>query len=258
MKVYLRMIIAVAAAAMVIGCASSKEILYFQDIDEVQLKPLTTEYEAIIKKDDRLTIVVSGADKTVTAPYNLTLSELGNNGYSTNPEQSTLSYLVDPEGNIDFPILGKIHVEGMTRNELVGYLAGEIGKDVKDPIVYVSFRNYKITVLGEVRSPGTFIIDSEKINVLQALGQAGDLNLTAQREGILLLREVNGQLEHHVIDLKNSDILQSPYFYLQQNDIIYVPPSATRVATATTATGIWSTVLSSITTLIAVISLITR
>ena len=260
MKDFYHLLLAIASAAMVVGCATSREILYFQDIDEVQLKQLATEYEAIIKKDDRLTIVVSGPDKTVTGPYNLTLSELGTGGggYSSNPEQSTLSYLVDPDGNIDFPILGKIHVEGMTRNQLVNYLTREIGKDVKDPIVYVSFRNYKITVLGEVRSPGTFTIDSEKINVLQALGRAGDLNLTAQREGILLLREVDGKLEHHAIDLKNSDILQSPYFYLQQNDILYVPPSATRVATATTATGIWSTILSSITTVIAVISLITR
>lgn len=258
-KILVHLILAACVAAMAVGCTTSKEILYFQDIDEVQLKQLTTEYEAVIKKDDRLTIVVSGPDKTVTAPYNLTLNELGpNGGYSTNPESSTLSYLVDPDGNIDFPILGKIHVEGMTRNQLVSYLTEEIGKDVKDPIVYVSFRNYKITVLGEVRSPGTYTIDSEKINILQALGKAGDLNLTAQREGILLLREVNGKQEHYTIDLKSSDILQSPYFYLQQNDVLYIPPSATRVATATTATGIWSTVLSSITTAIAVISLLTR
>lgn len=258
-KILVHLILAASVAAMAVGCTTSKEILYFQDIDEVQLKQLTTEYEAVIKKDDRLTIVVSGPDKTVTAPYNLTLSELGTGGGSYgNPEQITLSYLVDPDGNIDFPILGKIHVEGMTRNQLVSYLTDEIGKDVKDPIVYVSFRNYKITVLGEVRSPGTYTIDSEKINILQALGRAGDLNLTAQREGILLLREVNGKQEHYTINLKNSDILQSPYFYLQQNDVLYVPPSATRVATATTATGIWSTVLSSITTAIAVISLLTR
>lgn len=257
-KILVHLILAASAAAMAVGCTTSKEILYFQDIDEVQLKELTTEYEAIIKKDDRLSIIVSGPDKTVTSPYNLTLSESSTSSYGLNPEQSTLGYLVDPDGNIDFPILGKIHVEGMTRNQLVNYLTAEIGKDVKDPIVYIAFKNYKITVLGEVRSPGTYTIDSEKINILQALGRAGDLNLTAQREGILLLREVNGKQEHYTINLKNSDILQSPYFYLQQNDVIYVPPSATRVATATTATGIWSTVLSSITTAIAVISLLTR
>ena len=240
------------------SCTTSKDILYFQDINEVQLSQLTKEYEAVIKKDDRLTIVVSGPDKTVTAPYNLTLSEMTGTGggYSTNPEQATLSYLVDSEGNIDFPILGRIHVEGMTRNQLVNYLRDEIGKDVKDPVVYVSFKNYKITVLGEVRNPGTYTMDSEKINILQALGKAGDLNLTAQREGILLIREVDGRQKHYTIDLKSSELLQSPYFYLQQNDVIYVPASASRVATATTATGIWSIILSSVTTALAVISMI--
>lgn len=237
------------------GCTSSKEILYFQNIDDAELKPLNTEYEAVIKKDDRLTIVVSGPDKLVCAPYNLTLNEISATGssMSANPETATLSYLVDSNGDIDFPILGKIHVEGMTRNDLVNYLTEEIGKDVKEPIVYVSFRNYKITVLGEVRNPGTYTIESEKINILQALGRAGDLNLTAQRNDILLLREVDGVLTHHRIDLRDKDILESPYFYLQQNDVLYVSPSATRVATATTATGIWSVILSSITTMIAII-----
>ena len=253
----------VSMAAVVVGlsgCASSKQIMYFQNIDDAVLESLNTAYEAVIKKDDRLTIVVSGPDKLVCAPYNLTLNELGtgNGGTSTNPETATLSYLVDSEGNIDFPILGKIHVEGMTRNDLVNYLTAEIGKDVKEPIVYVSFRNYKITVLGEVRNPGTYTIDSEKITILQALGKAGDLNLTAQRNDILLLREVDGVLTHHRIDLRDKKILESPYYFLQQNDVLYVMPSPTRVATATTATGIWSVMLSSVTTLIAVISLIRK
>ena len=247
-------------AALLTGCTSSKEIIYFQNLDDAELKPLASDYEAVIKKDDRLTIVVSGPDKTVCAPYNLTLNEMSatNGSMSANPEQATLSYLVDPNGDIEFPILGKIHVEGMTRNQLVNYLTEEIGKDVKDPIVYVSFRNYKFTVLGEVRTPGTYTIDSEKFNILQALGRAGDLNLTAQRENILLLREVDGVLTHHRIDLRDKDILESPYFYLQQNDVIYVLPSPTRVATATTATGIWSVILSSITTMIAIIGFLSK
>ena len=253
-----QLVLVAALSCLAVSCATSKQILYFQDIDEVQLGQLTTEYEAVIKKDDRLTIVVSGPDKDVVQPYNLTLGSNSSTASSYNPEQSTLSYLVDPKGNIDFPTLGKIHVEGMTRNELVEYLTSEIGKDVKDPVVYVAFKNYKVTVLGEVKAPGTYTFDSEKVNILQALGRAGDLNLTAQREDILLLREVDGVQTHVRIDLRNSDILQSPYFYLQQNDVLYIPPSATRVMTATTATGIWSTILSSITTLIAIISFVGR
>lgn len=256
MNSFFKALILAGAAAFAAGCASYKDIIYFQDIGERELQPLLNEYEATIKKDDRLAIVVSGSDKTVTAPYNLTLTEIGASGVtSTNPEQATLSYLVDSEGNIEFPILGSIHVEGMTRNELVQHLTAEIGKDVRDPIVYVSFKNFKITVLGEVRNPGTYTIDSEKISVLQALGRAGDLSITAKREGILLIREVDGVQQHYTLDLRSSDILESPYFYMQQNDVLYVPPSPTRVAQGTAATGLWSSVLSTISSAISVITL---
>ena len=258
MKRLIRTGILAAVVAFLAGCASYKDIVYFQDINEKELKPLLNEYEATIKKDDRLAIVVSGSDKTVTAPYNLTLTELtaAAGSASSNPESVTLTYLVDSDGNIEFPILGTIHVEGMTRNELVRYLTDEIGKDVKEPIVYVSFKNYKITVLGEVRSPGTYTMDSEKISVLQALGRAGDLNLTAKREGILLIREVDGVQQHYTIDLRSSDLLESPYFYMQQNDVLYVPPSPTRVAQGTAATGLWGAMLSTISSAISVITLV--
>ncbi|MBP9987451.1 MAG: polysaccharide biosynthesis/export family protein [Bacteroidales bacterium] len=245
----------VAAAAA--GCASPKKILYFQDINQAQLQKLTTAYQAVIKKDDKLTIVVTGPDKTVVAPYNLTLSDPSQGaGGSYNPEQSTLGYLVDAYGDIQFPILGKIHVEGMTRNQLAEYLTEEIGKDVKDPIVYVAFRNYKITVLGEVRNPGTYTMESEKVNILQAISRAGDLNLTAEREGIILLREEKGRIEHYEVDLKSSHLLDSPYFFLQQNDILYIPPSPGRVATATNSLGVWTTALSSVTSVLAIASAI--
>ena len=260
MKKFLGLVGAVAGLLWLASCSTSKEIEYFQDIDRVYMEQLNTEYEAIIKKDDRLSIVVSGPDKTVTAPYNLTLGEMGmsTSSVSTNPETATLSYLVDAQGNIEFPTLGTIHVEGMTRNQLVSYLTGRIGKDVKNPIVYVAFKNYKITVLGEVRTPGTFVMDSEKISLLQALGRAGDLTLTAKRDGIILLREVDGRQEHYTIDMRKSDLLNQPYYYLQQNDVIIVPPSSVRVASATTATGIWSVLLSSITTAIALVTMILK
>lgn len=260
MKKFFGLVGAVAGLLWLTSCSTSKEIEYFQDIDRVYMEQLNTEYEAIIKKDDRLSIVVSGPDKTVTAPYNLTLGEMGmsTSSVSMNPETATLSYLVDAQGNIEFPTLGTIHVEGMTRNQLVSYLTGRIGKDVKNPIVYVAFKNYKITVLGEVRTPGTFVMDSEKISLLQALGRAGDLTLTAKRDGIILLREVDGRQEHYTIDMRKSDLLNQPYYYLQQNDVIIVPPSSVRVASATTATGIWSVLLSSITTAIALVTMILK
>ena len=243
-----------AAVSLLSSCASTKSVLYFQDINETEIEKLTTAYEAVIKKDDRISIIVSGPDKSVVAPYNLSLSESQNGSGSYDPERSILSYLVDSRGDINFPILGTIHVEGMTRNELVDYLTKEIGKDVKDPIVYVAFKNYKISILGEVRNPGTYTMDSEKINILQAIAKAGDLNLTAKRDGILLLREENGKIEHYSIDLKKSDLLNSPYFFLQQNDILYIPPSTGRVATATNSVGVWTTMVTSVATTLALVT----
>lgn len=243
------------AFVAVFSCTTQKEILYFQDIDDITLKRLTNEYEAIIKKDDLLTIIISGPDKTVVQPFNLTLGE-NLTGGSMDPERSTLAYLVDPKGMMNFPQLGMIKVEGMTRNELRDYLTKEISKYVKSPIVYVAFKNYKVTVLGEVRNPGTYVMDSEKITILQALGKAGDLLITAERDGIILIRELDGQQFHIKINLTSADLLQSPYYYLQQNDVIYVRPSASRITQGTTATGVWSVILSSITTIVAMVSLI--
>lgn len=255
-RILSKAILAAAAGIMLISsCTTAKEIVYLQNIDEVKLKQLTAQYEARIKKDDLLSIVVSGPDKQVVMPYNLTLNDVNVSG-ATDPERSTLSYLVDSKGEINFPILGRIKVEGMTRSELVNYLTAEISKDVKDPIVYVAFKNYKVTVLGEVRAPGTYTMDSERINIFQALGQAGDMLLTADRDEMILIREVDGVPTYHKIDLRDAGVFNSEAYFMQQNDILYVRPSAQRVAAATTATGIWTAVLSSITTIVSVISLV--
>lgn len=247
-------IVSLCVAAMAVSCTTTKQILYFQDIDTAEIDRIVTDYEPVIKRDDILKIVVSGPDKLVVQPYNLTLGEVTTYSNSS-PENSTLQYHVDKDGYIDFPVLGRIKVLGMTRQDLVKFLTKELRKEVKDPVVYVSFANFKITVLGEVKNPGTYNVTSERITILQALGMAGDLNLTARRDGIILIRDENGLNTHIKIDLKSSEILSSPYFYLQQNDVLYVPASPTRVATATT-TPLWSTILSSVTTLMSVISVI--
>ncbi|MCQ2181829.1 MAG: polysaccharide biosynthesis/export family protein [Bacteroidales bacterium] len=249
-------ILVLSATALVFSaCTSTKDIVYMQDIDQVKLQEIISRYEAKIKKDDMLSIVVSGPDKQVVMPYNLTLSDNAT-GTNYNPENASLPYLVDINGDINFPILGKIHVEGMTRSELSRYLTEKIAQDVKDPIVYISFRNYKITVLGEVRNPGTYTMDSEKTTLFQALGKAGDLTLNAMREDIVLIREINGVNSYFKIDLTSADLLNKDYFYMQQNDVLYIPPSAKRIRSATTNTGIWSVTLSSVTTVLAVVSLV--
>jgi polysaccharide export outer membrane protein len=249
-KIYLFLLI-----ITIVGCTSPKEILYFQDIEDQYSEVIKSDFEPTIKVDDLLSIVViNAADKSVSQPFNLSLGEAQT--FSTNPRTVNLPYLVDKEGNIDFPVFRKIHVEGMTRNELVDTLTEKIKKYVNDPIVSIQFMNFRFTVLGEVRNPGTFTAQSEKISILEALGYAGDLTISAKREDILLIREENGVQNYFTIDLKKKDILTSPYYYISQNDIIYVPPSTVRVAQATTATTIWSLILTSLTTTATLITLI--
>lgn len=249
-------ILLLALLSLLTACATSRDVLYLQDIDKVQLHDLATRYEAVIKKDDELKIIITSADKTVTDPYNFTIGEVSS-GFTTqsDPETPIMSCIVDACGDISFPILGRIHVEGMTRTQLIDYLKERISADVKDPIIYVSFKNYKFTVLGEVRKPGTYTYGTEKLTILQALGYAGDLGPAARRDGIILIREVDGRLEHVKIDLRASAFLDTEYYFLQQNDILYVPPSAPRLM----ASNIWSTlgtILSGMSVTIALLSLI--
>lgn len=253
---YLIVIVAIIATAFSVpSCKSRKDVLYLQDIDTVKLNEITTRYEAKIKKDDLLSIVVTGPDKQVVAPYNLNSSENGSISYNNN-NSSEYYYLVDINGDINFPILGKIHVEGMTRMQLVTKLTEEISKDVKDPIVNIAFKNYKITILGEVRGPGTYTMNYEKVTLFQALAAAGDLPVSADREGILLIREVNGTPTYHRLNLKSAEIMNSEYFYMQQNDVLYVPPSAATVATGANA-SIWGFVTGAIATVLSLGTMIT-
>lgn len=256
-RLELSVVMAVAFAA--VSCTTSKDIHYFQDIDEVTMTKIQEQYEPVIMKDDKLQIVISGPDKMVVSPYNFTLSDFGRaSGGGSSGANATIPYLVDSYGYIDMPGLGHLKVEGMRRVDLVNKITTMLkeGGLVKDPVVSVSFMNYKVTVLGEVRAPGTYTMDSERNTILQAIGRAGDLLVTAKRDGIILIRDIDGVQTHIKIDLKKSDILNSPYFYMHQNDVIYVPQSPSRIASGTTATGIWSIVLSSLTTTMALITFV--
>ena len=210
------LLLAVASFCTMTGCTSSKDILYFQDIDQVAPQKIEAQYEPVIMKDDKLQIVISGPDKQVVMPYNFTLSSNVNTGYTST--QSIIPYLVDSHGDIDMPGLGRIHVEGMRRTDLENHIVDLLTSQglVKDPVVSVAFLNFRVTVLGEVRSPGTYTVSSERVTVLQALGMAGDLLITADRNDIILIRDVDGKQTHINFDLTKSDILNSPYFYLHR------------------------------------------
>lgn len=234
------------------SCTSSSNIVYFQDIDTVKEIDNEAAYITRIMKDDLLQIIVSGPDKSVVQPFNLTLNE--SNNIQGSIEGSVIAYLVDAEGYIDFPILGRIYVEGMTRMELISYLTTRIKEYVKEPVVVVNFKNYKITILGDVAKPGSYRIDSERTTLLQALGLAGDLTITAKRKNVLLIRDIDGVQTPIRIDLTSKYITSSPYFYLHQNDVLYVEPSSKRIAQGTIATSVWSLLFSVLSTTMSVVT----
>lgn len=213
------------------SCATSGKILYLQDIEKNRHLSALHGYESTIKKDDKLNIVVSAPNREVVAPYNLSLGEP--TGIS-----SIIPYVVDAGGFIDFPVLGQIRVEGMTRRELSAMLTGRISTDVKDPIVNISFADYRVTVLGEVNHPGTYTVPGEKTTIFQALGMAGDLTMTGRRKNVLLLREAGEGYEYAKIDLRKTELFSSPYYYMSQNDVIYVAPSPGRIQSGTASTTI--------------------
>lgn len=241
MKIPSKLFIGILITILLSSC-SSKKVVYFQDIDKVGLKNITAyhNYEPKIKKDDMISIIVSAPDKEVVAPYN----------------NESMTYTVDIDGYISFPVLGRIEVEDLTLRELSSWLTDMISKDVKKPIVNASFLNYKVTVLGEVRTPGTYIMPSEKTTILQALGMAGDLTLGGKRDDVLLIREIDGNYKHIRIDLRKSEILSSPYFYLCQNDVIYVAPTSSRTFSGSNQSAIIPLVTSTIGLIISMVVLI--
>jgi len=216
------------------SCGSRKKIVYFQD-EPIEDGILVSEPKPIIyKPDDILTINVSALDPDTVKPFNLQIvSNNDTNLISANGQRQFQSYLIDYNGNIDFPVLGKLKVAGLNRSELTSMLVEKISEYANNPIVNVRLSNFTITILGEVRNPGTFTIQKERITVLEALGLADDLTIFGKRKNVLLIREVDGKKKFAKIDLTSINAVNSPVYYLQQNDVIYVEPNNARIRSST-------------------------
>ncbi|WP_290840126.1 polysaccharide biosynthesis/export family protein [Flavobacterium sp.] len=184
-------------------------------------------YEPTLKPDDMLSIIISSETPDATIPFNLPAIqgnyEVGNN------QNGIKTYLIDNFGNIDFPVLGKLKLGGLTRTEASNKIVTAMSEYIKDPSVNLRILNYKISVLGEVNKPGTVPIESERITILEALSAAGDLTIYGKRDNILVIRETDGKKTYARIDLTKSDFTTSPYYYLTQNDVIVVEPNQTRM-----------------------------
>ncbi|MBE6301609.1 MAG: polysaccharide export protein [Parabacteroides distasonis] len=216
------------------SCTSYKSVPYLQDMETVhqngEVLPL---YDAKIMPKDLLTVMVNTSDPQAAAPFNLTtqtpLNAATSNIYTT-AQPSLQQYLVNNNGEIDFPVIGRLKVGGLTKNEAEDMIRGRLQDYLKEvPIVTVRMANYKISVLGEVARPGSFTISNEKVNVLEALAMAGDMTIYGIRDDVKLIREdAEGRRNIYTLDLNKADIITSPYYYLQQNDILYVTPNKTK------------------------------
>lgn len=208
---------------------------YLQDPSVVnaiqEAQPL---YDAKIMPKDLLTITVNTTDPEAAAPFNLTVQSSINAGRNTSLTQQPVlqQYLVNNEGTIDFPVLGRLHVGGLTKTEAEDLIREKLKpylQKTETPIVTVRMANYKISVLGEVAKPGTFTVSNEKVNVLEALAMAGDMTIWGIRDNVKLIREdAAGKREIISLNLNDADIVTSPHYYLQQNDILYVTPNKTK------------------------------
>ena len=240
------------------SCASKKNVLLFQDIEEYQSSADTTKSDILIKANDLLSIVVSTADRKSAAPFNLpVLASFNSDVTAVNSQQRLQTYLVDANGEIQFPVLGTINLEGKTTIEATVYLKSVLGKYIKDPIVNLRITNFKVSVLGEVRSPGTYIINDERVTILEALSRAGDMTIFGKRSDVLVIREVAGVKTYKKLDLTSKDVLSSPYYFLQQNDVVVVSPNGAQVQSSASNrnAGLYVSVAGVI---ITVISILTR
>ncbi|WP_189605515.1 polysaccharide biosynthesis/export family protein [Salinimicrobium marinum] len=227
MKIRFRPLILLAVSALILGsCVSRKKIAYFQNMPELQSTIDAAKTNLKIQPNDLLTITVSAANIEAVQPFNLPVTSaprIGDMGIQGNMQLQ--SYLVDSDGNIEFPVLGTVHVAGLTRQELVEKFKTEISRYVQNPIINIKLVNFQVTVLGEVNRPGTFTVPDERISLSKALGMAGDLTIYGRRDNIMILRETGDTKEYEYVDLTQSDFLNSEYYYLHQNDVVYIEPN---------------------------------
>lgn len=235
------------------SCTASQKLIYFENTERDVKRAFTQQYDLRIQKDDLLSITVSSKTPELATPFNLTTPVSGSISEQT-------GYLVDSQGNVMFPILGKIYAQGFTLSELASNIEARIIEDgyFVDPTVNVKLLNFKISVLGEVKSPGLKKIESGRITILDAIGLAGDLTIYGVRDNVSLIRETNGQRVVATVDLTNDKLFSSEYYYLNPNDIIYVQPNKKQQKQSSSNPYVLSTIFSGTSLLVTIIALILR
>lgn len=209
------------------SCGSHSKMVYFQNDEQDSTDIDIPEFRPTLKPDDFLSVIVTANDPQSAIPFNFPLTGSNtsiNQGY-TNGNSAKTGYLIDPNGFVNLPVLGKIKLGGLSRTEATDLLEKQLSNYLKNPVVNIQIQNFKVTVLGEVSRPGTFNIPNERITLLEAIGIAGDLSITGERNNVLVIRELEGEKKQYRIDLTTNEVLTSPVYYLQQNDVVYVEPN---------------------------------
>ncbi len=232
------------------SCANRKKLIYFQEPVPAQAEK-EMNYSPIFKKDDLVSIVVSSSNAEATIPFNLMIPSTGGAG------QTTMGFLIDENGEVNYPFLGKIQLQGLTRSQAIQLMEEKLKPYLDKPIVQMRIENFKITLLGDFAKPGNYQIPNERITLPEALGLGGDLNVTGQRRNIKVIRDRNGKRTEYLVDLTKTDLFNSEVYYLEQNDIVYIEPNQTKLAASVLNPAI-AYVFSLTTLIVTSLSILTR
>ncbi|MEJ7768087.1 MAG: polysaccharide biosynthesis/export family protein [Chitinophagaceae bacterium] len=246
----------ISLALLAASCVETKKATYFNNIGNSSIKPPIPDLEPVIQLSDLLSIYVSSLNPEATLVFNTPNMQAPTSTASGQSTSGSIGYLVSQEGNIQFPVLGSIKVAGLTKKQLTELIAKSLldKKLLIDPIVTISFLNYRVTVLGEVGRPTVITVANEKISLLEAIGLAGDLTIFARRDNVLLIREENGQKTIRRINLTTEEIFTSPYYYLKTNDVVYIEPNKSKVANSGRAQQVLPIVFSALSLIAIVVS----
>lgn len=263
---------ACVCAILLTGCSAPKKVPYLVDAETIpseSLAAISTVKDPTFVQGDLLNICIYASDPTAVAQFNKgqyltpegTISKASNNTNITGTNTASLTdyYLVDAEGNIDYPVIGRIHIAGKTKEQLAREIKDAIyPRYIKiEPTVDIRLMNFRVTVLGQVKSPGVYQSDNERMNILEALAKAGDLDIRGDRENVLLYRtNADGTREVHRLNLHDKSLLLSPYFNLQQNDFIYITPNRSAAASAWQMHQGWTTAISVVSGLASIAALV--
>lgn len=262
MKKYYYLFASLFMVILMSSCGSTKEIAYFQDVTVGEKEKVVNASEIKIKPNDKISIVVNSKDPQLAALFNLPILSyrMGQSASGVqNMNNQISSYTVDGDGNIDFPYIGTLHIAGLNRSEIASLVKNKLMTadfGIKDPTVTVEYINLNISVLGEVKSPGSYSVDRDEFTILDAISKAGDLTIYGRRDNVKVVRSSNGQRVVYEVNLCSAeDVYASPVFYLQQNDIVYVEPNTVRARQSTAngnnliSTSFWISVASVLTSI---------